>query len=82
MDSTLHAPRLLTRVRQVIRLHQYSRRTEEAYVGWIRRYVRFSGMPAGNGRGSISFRPAAGIWSRRLGGGTVTICMNRWCSAR
>jgi integron integrase len=37
-------PRLLTRVRQAIRLHQYSRRTEEAYLGWVRRYVRFSGM--------------------------------------
>ena len=37
-------PRLLTQVRQAIRLHQYSRRTEEAYVGWVRRYVRFSGL--------------------------------------
>jgi integron integrase len=37
-------PRLLTQVRQAIRLHQYSRRTEEAYLGWVRRYVRFSGM--------------------------------------
>jgi integron integrase len=38
------SPRLLTQVRQTIRLHHYSRRTEEAYVGWVRRYVRFSGM--------------------------------------
>lgn len=37
-------PKLLTQVRQAIRLHHYSRRTEEAYVGWVRRYVRFSGM--------------------------------------
>src|SRR5688572_13918923 len=37
-------PRLLTQVREAIRLHHYSRRTEEAYVGWVRRYVRFSGM--------------------------------------
>lgn len=37
-------PRLLTQVRHAIRLHHYSRRTEEAYVGWVRRYVRFSGM--------------------------------------
>jgi integron integrase len=37
-------PKLLTMVRQAIRLHHYSRRTEEAYVGWVRRYVRFSGM--------------------------------------
>ena len=44
MDSAPASPRLLTQVRQAIRLHQYSRRTEEAYVGWVRRYVRFSGM--------------------------------------
>lgn len=37
-------PKLLTQVRQAIRLHHYSRRTEEAYVGWVRRYVRFSSM--------------------------------------
>jgi integron integrase len=36
-------PRLLDRVRHAIRLRQYSRRTEEAYVLWIRRYVVFHG---------------------------------------
>src|SRR5215213_635352 len=44
MHSATGPPKLLTQVRQAIRLHQYSRRTEEAYVGWVRRYVRFSGM--------------------------------------
>jgi integrase len=34
-------PKLLDLVRQAIRVRQYSPRTEEAYVGWIRRYVRF-----------------------------------------
>ncbi len=34
-------PRLLTRVREAIRARHYSRRTERAYVGWIRRFVRF-----------------------------------------
>jgi site-specific recombinase XerD len=34
-------PRLLVRVRQVCRLRQLSRRTEQAYRSWIRRYVRF-----------------------------------------
>jgi hypothetical protein len=29
---------------EAIRLHQYSRLTEEAYIGWVRRYVRFSGL--------------------------------------
>jgi integron integrase len=37
-------PRLLEIVRSAIRARQLSRRTEEAYTGWIRRYVRFWGM--------------------------------------
>jgi site-specific recombinase XerD len=38
------APKLLDLVRQTVRLRHYSRRTEEAYVGWIRRFVRFNRM--------------------------------------
>src|SRR5712691_9693656 len=34
-------PKLLDRVRHAIRLRHYSRRTEEAYVHWIRRYIVF-----------------------------------------
>ena len=36
-------PRLLDAVRQEIRLRHYSRQTERAYVGWIRRYILFHG---------------------------------------
>jgi len=36
-------PRLLDRVRAEIELRHYSRRTEEAYVGWIRRFILFHG---------------------------------------
>jgi integron integrase len=35
------APKLLDRVRGAIRTRHYSRRTEESYVGWIRRYILF-----------------------------------------
>ena len=35
------APRLLDQVRSRIRFKHYSIRTEEAYVDWIRRYIRF-----------------------------------------
>jgi integron integrase len=35
------SPRLLDRVRGAIRTRHYSRRTEEAYVHWIRRYIVF-----------------------------------------
>jgi integron integrase len=34
-------PRLLERVRQVIRIKHYSIRTEQAYLQWIRRYILF-----------------------------------------
>ena len=34
-------PKLLDRVRTAIRTRHYSLRTEEAYVGWVRRYVVF-----------------------------------------
>src|SRR5437660_6985717 len=36
-------PRLLDRVRGALRARHYSRRTEEAYVAWIRRYILFHG---------------------------------------
>jgi len=34
-------PKLLDRVRSAIRTRHYSRRTEEAYVAWIRRFIVF-----------------------------------------
>jgi len=35
--------RLLDQVREVLRYHHYAIRTEEAYVRWILRYIRFNG---------------------------------------
>lgn len=37
-------PRLLERVRATVRAKHYSRRTEKAYVGWIRRFIFFHGV--------------------------------------
>ncbi len=37
-------PRLLDEVRDRMRLRHYSLRTEQAYVYWIRRYIRANGM--------------------------------------
>jgi site-specific recombinase XerD len=34
-------PRLIDRVRAALRARHYSRRTEEAYVAWIKRYIFF-----------------------------------------
>jgi integron integrase len=48
-------PRLLDQVRNEIRKRHYSRRTEEAYVQWIRRYILFSGTrhPAEMGKPEV-----------------------------
>jgi integron integrase len=32
---------VITSIRNVLRVHHYSGRTEEAYVGWVRRFIRF-----------------------------------------
>jgi integrase len=34
-------PKFLDQVRQLLRARRYSTRTEEAYLGWIRRYILF-----------------------------------------
>ena len=36
-------PKLLDRLRAAIRLKRFSRKTEEAYVGWTRRFILFHG---------------------------------------
>lgn len=50
------APKLLLQLRQALRLRHYSRRTEQAYVHWVRRFVVFHRMrhPAELGDGEIS----------------------------
>jgi len=39
--SSTTKPKLLDRVRQTIRTRHYSIKTEEAYVGWIKRFIFF-----------------------------------------
>lgn len=47
--------KLLERARSEIRKRHYSRRTEEAYVGWIQRYMRYHGArhPRDMGKGEV-----------------------------
>lgn len=54
--QTPNAPKLLDRVREAIRLRHYSRRTEEAYVAWIRRFIVFHGKrhPSEMGAAEVS----------------------------
>jgi integron integrase len=37
-------PKLLERIRIAMRTRHYARRTEDAYVGWIRRYIVYHGI--------------------------------------
>jgi integron integrase len=50
------SPKLVVQLRRAIRLRHYSRRTEQAYVYWARRFVRFHGTrhPAEMGEPEIS----------------------------
>ena len=49
-------PRLLDRVRAALRARHYSRRTEKAYVHWIKRYIFFHGKrhPAEMGAAEVT----------------------------
>ena len=63
-------PKLLDRVRDAIRTRHYSYRTEEAYLGWIKRFILFHGKrhPAEMGKPEIEQIPdriggEAELWS-------------------
>jgi site-specific recombinase XerD len=53
---TVAAPTLIGELRRALRLHHYSPRTEEAYVQWVRRFIRFCGgrHPRELGAGDVS----------------------------
>jgi integron integrase len=55
LSGSLSAPRLLDQVRGKIRLKHYSLRTEQAYVDWIRRFIRHHGKrhPRDMGAGEV-----------------------------
>lgn len=54
-DDPAPAPRLLDQLRHRIRYMHYSLRTEEAYVHWVRAFIRYHGLrhPAEMARGEI-----------------------------
>ena len=41
ISSTERAPKLLAQVVDALRIRRYSIRTEEAYVHWVKAYIRF-----------------------------------------
>lgn len=50
--DTPRSGKLLDRVRDAIRVRQYSRRTEKVYITWIRRYILFHGKKHPSGMGA------------------------------
>ncbi len=67
-------PKLLTEVRRMVRMRHYSPRTEDSYVGWVRRYVRFHGMrhPAELGAQEVNQFVSALAQSGRLSASSQT----------
>ena len=61
-------PRLLDRVSAAHGVRHYSRRTEEAYVAWIRRYILFHGKrhPADMGSSVLTRWRSTGLVRDRL----------------
>jgi hypothetical protein len=57
--SGIGRPRLLQRVHEAIRVRHYSRRTEEAYVHWIKRLIYFHGK-----RHPVRDNPREGVRAR------------------
>jgi hypothetical protein len=47
--------RLLDQVREVLRYHHYAYKTEQTYISWILRFIRFNGTrhPAEMGKSEI-----------------------------
>jgi integron integrase len=44
MSAGISSPKLLPRLREVLRVRHCSHRTEQAYIGWTRQFVRFHGV--------------------------------------
>src|SRR5271154_226467 len=63
--------KLLDQLKEVLRLKHYSLRTEEAYVQWVRRYLKFH-------------RDAAGTWRhpRELGPTEVVAFLNHLANGK
>lgn len=65
-------PRLLDQVHAALRLRHYSRRTERAYVGWIRRVILFHGKrhPREMGADEVTEFPSALAVDRKVSAST------------
>ncbi|THU05170.1 integron integrase [Lampropedia puyangensis] len=55
MDTPQQPPKLLTRMREHLRVRRYSLRTEQAYLDWVKRFILFHGKrhPSDMGAGEV-----------------------------
>ncbi len=57
-DSSQQSPKLLDLVRNTIRLKHYAYRTEQSYLGWIKRYIHFHRTELGEFRHPAEMGPS------------------------
>src|SRR5256885_6112770 len=72
-------PRLLDRVRGALRARHYSRRTEDAYVAWIRRYIVVHGKrhPIEMGAAEVTDRKSTRLNSSHLVISYAVFCLKK-----
>ncbi len=54
----MNSPRLMDQVRDVLRVHHYSLRTEQSYLQWVRRFILFHGKRHPREMGERKSRPS------------------------
>ena len=75
-------PRLLDRVRLAIRARHYSRRTEKAYVDWIKRYIFFHSKrhPIGMGAAKVTEFLTHLAVQGKVAASTQNQALSSWCA--
>ena len=67
----LRATRLLDQIRERIRYKHYSLRTEQAYVQWVRVFVKWQGVRHPRDIGARGDRGVSGDVGQRASGGSI-----------
>jgi len=63
MQSQDQKPKMLDQVRDVMRLHHYSIRTERTYLDWIKRYIAFHRMKSRDDLAEGEIKEVVGVRS-------------------
>jgi hypothetical protein len=75
-------PKLLDRVRATMRLNRYSPRTEQVYVDWIKRFIRFHGVRHPQEMGADEVKAFLSHLATEMGSVLVwRVCADKKCEA-